>query len=154
MADTIQTASKKIQTKHSNLKKGGFDLVAITSPVRDVAFGGFFQDFQKGRIYSHHAIGTFEVHGGILAKYKSRGEFSRSPFIRRRELGLRNLMKNVLLNDSQRVFLNGVKLYICHIQMVECLLAAQYIMTGEPQQNLKLMDKNRLINNYSYNNRK
>jgi hypothetical protein len=87
MADTIQIASKKIQAKHSNLKKGGFDLGSKTSPVRDVGFGGFFQNFQKGRIYSHHAIGTFEVHGGILAKYRSRGEFARSPFTRRRELG-------------------------------------------------------------------
>ena len=87
MADSIQIASSKIVTKHSKLKQKGFDLGSKTSQVIDVGFGGFFQDFQKGRIYTHHSVGTFEVHGGILNKYKSRGEFGRSAFTRRRELG-------------------------------------------------------------------
>lgn len=87
MADTIQIASEKIRTQHSKLKIGGFDLGTKTSAVNAVGFGGYFQDFQKGRIYSHHAVGTFEVHGGILNKYKLHGEFGISSFTKRRELG-------------------------------------------------------------------
>ena len=87
MPDSIQTATSKINSKHSTLKQQNFDLGTKTSQVIDAGFGGYYQDFQNGRIYTHHLIGTFEVHGGILAKYKSRGEFGASPFTKRRELG-------------------------------------------------------------------
>lgn len=87
MTDSIPTASTKIKTKHASLKQQNFDLGSKKSELITVGFGGYYQDFQNGRIYTHHAIGTFEVHGGILAKYKSRGEYGKSPFTNRREFG-------------------------------------------------------------------
>lgn len=115
MADTIQIASNKIRTKHSNLKRGGFDLGSKTSQVNDVGFGGFFQDFQNGRIYSHHAVGTFEVHGGILKKYKTRGEFGRSPFTRRREFGFpKSDEKHSAEGFPKSIFELGEIIYLPH----------------------------------------
>ena len=87
MADLLTKAKEKIRLKRISLKNKGFNIGKAKSRVIDVAYGGFYQDFENGRIYSHPSVGTFEVHGGILKKYKSRGEFGRSPFTLRRELG-------------------------------------------------------------------
>lgn len=87
MADSIQIATRKINSKHQDLKSKGTDLGSSTSPIRPVGFGGYSQSFKNGKIYSHHTVGTFEVHGGILKKYISRREFDSNTIVKRRELG-------------------------------------------------------------------
>ncbi|GEM_PF-4156440 len=115
MPDTIQIASNKIRAKHLKLKKNGFDLGSGTSSVQVVDFGGYFRDFQNGRIYSHHAVGTFELHGGILRKYKSRGEYGRSRFTNRRELGFpRSDEKRTKEGYPKNIFEWGEIIYLPH----------------------------------------
>ncbi|QRM87751.1 hypothetical protein FG167_00455 [Lacinutrix sp. WUR7] len=115
MADTIQIASKKIKTRYLKLITGGLNLGTKTSPVNKVDFGGYFQDFQRGRIYTHHTVGTFEVHGGILKKYKSRGEFGRSTFTRRRELGFpKSNEKRTVEGFPKSIFESGEIIYVPH----------------------------------------
>lgn len=115
MADTIQIASEKIEKLHLKLKEDGFGLGTKTSTVNKVGFGGYFQDFQNARIYSHHTVGTFEVHGGILKKYKSRGEFGTSPFTKRRELGFPiSNEKRSTHGFAKSVFERGEIIYIPH----------------------------------------
>ncbi|MCX2681866.1 hypothetical protein OOZ15_18065 [Galbibacter sp. EGI 63066] len=87
MADSLQIASRKITKKRNQLKTKGFHIGNRVSQVEKVKFGGYVQRFKNGNIYSHHTVGTFEVHGGILKKYISRGEFDSSSHTLRRELG-------------------------------------------------------------------
>jgi 3',5'-cyclic AMP phosphodiesterase CpdA len=87
MADTIAVATRKISDKHRSLAQSGLNLGRFSGAVVSAGYGGFFQDFANGRIYSHHTAGTFEVHGGIFAKYRSRNTVGVSTFIGRRELG-------------------------------------------------------------------
>ncbi len=87
MADTLDVATRKISNKHRSLRLRWINLGNSTGPVTSAGYGGFFRDYENGRIYSHHTVGTFEVHGGILTKYRTRNTVGVSTFTGRRELG-------------------------------------------------------------------
>lgn len=87
MPDNKQTAKAKILKKWHALKKKGLDLGPATSDVLNAGYGGWYQSFRKGRIYSHHSVGTYEVHGNILKIYLSRQGPGHNPKIGRREFG-------------------------------------------------------------------
>ncbi len=87
MADSKPTAYKKIFQKWKNLRESGLDLGPSQSEVTSAGYGGWYRIYQKGRIYSHHSVGTYEVHGNILKSYLKRNAYDRNPNIGRRELG-------------------------------------------------------------------
>jgi hypothetical protein len=87
MPDTLEVAANKIAIKIAELKLKKFDIGTANGPIHPAGYGGYYQDFQNGRIYTHHAIGTFEVHGGILKKFLSRNGIDVNTQMQRREMG-------------------------------------------------------------------
>jgi len=87
MADTKQIAEKKINQKYNELKKRRRDLGGKIGTIIKANHGAWVQVYAKGRIYSHHSVGTYEVHGSILNLYIARNEFNHNPRIGRREFG-------------------------------------------------------------------
>ena len=87
MPDTLEIAANKIAIKIVELSLRKFEIGTPIGPIHQAGYGGYFQDFQNGRIYSHHAVGTFEVHGGILKKFLTRNGIDVNAQFQRRELG-------------------------------------------------------------------
>ena len=87
MSDSISVAAAKIANKKSELLQKRFDIGAPSGDLVQAGYGGYYQGFQNGRIYSHHAVGTYEVHGGILQKFLSRNGVDVNPGMQRREFG-------------------------------------------------------------------
>lgn len=87
MPDSKATALAKITQKWSNLQKKGLDLGIAQSDVTSAGYGGWYRIFEKGRIYSHQTIGTYEVHGNILNVYLRRKAYANNPTLGRREFG-------------------------------------------------------------------
>lgn len=87
MSDSISVATIKIANKKSELLQRRFDIGAPSGQIVQAGYGGYYQVFQNGRIYSHHAVGTYEIHGGILQKFLSRNGVDVSPGMQRREFG-------------------------------------------------------------------
>lgn len=87
MPDTIQTATQKIRTKKEELLKDSIDLGKAKSAVLDAGYGGWYQEFENGNIYSHHAVGTYSVRSKTLRAYLDRGAMGMNPGLKRREFG-------------------------------------------------------------------
>ena len=87
MPDTLAVAANKVAIKIAELRQKKFDIGTPTGPLQQAGYGGYYQDFKSGRIYTHHAVGTFEVHGGILKKFLTRNGVDVNPQFQRRELG-------------------------------------------------------------------
>lgn len=87
MPDSLEVAANKIAIKAADLKLKKFDIGAPVGVLQQAGYGGYYQEFQQGRIYSHHTVGTFEVHGGILKKFLTRNGVDVNPAMQRRELG-------------------------------------------------------------------
>lgn len=87
MPDSLEVAANKIAIRAAALKLNNFDIGAPVGILQQAGYGGYYQQFQHGRIYSHHAVGTFEVHGGILTKFLSRNGVDVNASTQRRELG-------------------------------------------------------------------
>jgi len=67
------SSTSDIQAKWQELKEKGLDLGAAVGQEQAAGFGGHVQVYQNGCIFWHQAIGTHEVHGGILTKYLEAG---------------------------------------------------------------------------------
>lgn len=87
MPSNNTTAAKKIAEKWHQLKGRGLDLGPSTSSLKGPFHGGYYQVFQRGRIYHHPAIGTYEVHGNVLLAYLDRKAMDHNPKVGRREFG-------------------------------------------------------------------
>ncbi len=87
MPDSISVAATKIAQKVNELRARRFDIGPSIDAIREAGYGGYYQDFRNGRIYTHHAVGTFEVHGGILRKFLSRNGVDVHAAMQRREMG-------------------------------------------------------------------
>lgn len=87
MPDTLEVATNKVAIKIAELRLKKFEIGTPIGPIQQAGYGGYYQNFQNGRIYTHHAVGTFEVHGGILKKFLTRNGVDVNAQSRRRELG-------------------------------------------------------------------
>ena len=87
MADSLANATKKINQKWKDLKKRRLNLGRKKGKIVKAKYGGWYQVYEKGRIYSHHTVGTYEVHGNNLRHYIKRKEFDHNPVMGRREFG-------------------------------------------------------------------
>ena len=79
----------KIDDKHAELRRDGFDLGPALGPEQDAGHGGRFRRYQHGNIYYHPVMGSSarEVHGGILATYLAHGGPGPHPATGQRHLG-------------------------------------------------------------------
>ena len=87
MPDSLAVAANKIAIKVAELRSKKFDIGPTAGLIQQAGYGGYYQDFRNGRIYTHHTVGTYEVHGGILKKFLSRQGVDVNPQLQRRELG-------------------------------------------------------------------
>lgn len=87
MADSKTTAEKKIYQKWDELRKKRVNLGRKSGTIVRAPYGGWYQVFEKGRIYSHHSVGTYEVHGNNLKPYLERNQYDVNRRIGRREFG-------------------------------------------------------------------
>lgn len=80
-------AVQTIPQKKSELLARKLDFGNELGSIQAAGFGGTFQNFEHGTIYSHPDIGTFEVHGDIRKKYHAIGGHGNHPVTHKRELG-------------------------------------------------------------------
>lgn len=63
----------EILTRWQHLQDSGLDLGAQLGPEQSSLSGGLFQEYERGRVYWHEELGTYEIRGDFYTKWMEEG---------------------------------------------------------------------------------